>query len=159
MKKLLSLMALGFALSMTLSPVAYAAAHTGAVSTDCAAKSAEKKLAGAAKASFEKKCMADAGGGADATSTCEKSAADKKLAGAAKSSHMKKCLADAGGADPTSTCEKSAADKKLAGAAKSSHMKKCLADAGGAGGADKPTTEAKPMAATKPVAAASAAKK
>ena len=125
MKKLLSLMALGFALSMTLSPVAYAAAHTGAVSTDCAAKSAEKKLAGAAKASFEKKCMADASGGADATSTCEKSAADKKLAGAAKSSHMKKCLADAGGA----------------------------------GGADKPTAEAKPMAATKPVAAASASKK
>lgn len=114
MKKLLSLMALGFALSMTLSPVAYAAAHAGAASSDCAAKSAEKKLAGAAKASFEKKCMADAGG-TDATSTCEKSAADKKLAGAAKSSHMKKCLADAGG---TAGADKPAAEAKPMAAAK-----------------------------------------
>ena len=116
MKKLLPLLAVGFALSMTFSPVAFAAAHTGGVSTDCAAKSLEKKLAGAAKSSFEKKCMADAGGAMDATSTCEKSAADKKLAGAAKSSFMKKCVADAGSTD-------------------------------------------KPMAAAKPAAAASAAKK
>ena len=55
MKKLLSLIALGFAFSMTLAPVAHAA-------DSCAAQSAEKKLVGAAKASFEKKCIADASG-------------------------------------------------------------------------------------------------
>ena len=95
MKNLTALMSVVFAFSMSLSPVAHAAAHTGSASPDCAAKSAEKKLAGAAKASFEKKCMADAGGGAmDASAACEKSSADKKLAGAAKQSHMKKCMAD-----------------------------------------------------------------
>lgn len=60
--------------------------------SDCEAKAAEKKLAGAAKTSFVKKCEKDAGGGASAM--CEKSAADKKLAGAAKTSHIKKCMAD-----------------------------------------------------------------
>ena len=59
---------------------------------DCEAKAAEKKLAGAAKNSFVKKCEADSAAPAAA---CEKSAADKKLAGAAKNSHIKKCMADA----------------------------------------------------------------
>ncbi len=62
---------------------------------DCEAKATEKKLAGAAKTSFMKKCEKDAGGSAMAASpACEKSAADKKLAGAAKKSHIKKCMAD-----------------------------------------------------------------
>ena len=62
---------------------------------DCDAKAAEKKLAGAAKTSFLKKCEKDAAAGAAAASPeCEKSAADKKLAGAAKTSHIKKCMAD-----------------------------------------------------------------
>jgi hypothetical protein len=43
----------------------------------------DKKLAGAAKTSFVKKC-------------CETQAADKKLAGAAKTSFTGKCLKDAG---------------------------------------------------------------
>ncbi len=65
----------------------------------CEAKAAEKKLAGAAKTSFIKKCEKDAAGGAMAASpACEKSAADKKLAGAAKNSHIKKCMADEKGA-------------------------------------------------------------
>ena len=77
MKKLISLMAVVFAFSMSLSSVAHAAAHAGGAAAECSAKSAEKKLAGAAKASFEKKCLADAGGGAAAMSpACEKSAAD-----------------------------------------------------------------------------------
>lgn len=88
MKKILSVLAV--ALSMS-----FGAAHAADATADCAAKSAEKKLAGAAKSSFEKKCMADAGGSAMAASpACEKSAADKKLAGAAKNSHIKKCMAD-----------------------------------------------------------------
>ncbi|MEN9396697.1 MAG: hypothetical protein RLZ81_1227 [Pseudomonadota bacterium] len=89
MKKLLTLLALGLTLGLGN---AYAADDAG-----CAAKSAEKKLAGAAKASFEKKCMADAAAAASSPA-CEKSAADKKLAGAAKKSHIKKCMADEAGA-------------------------------------------------------------
>ena len=88
MKKLMTLLALGLALAV-------GSAHADP-KADCAAKSAEKKLAGAAKTSFEKKCMADAGAMPTAASpACEKSAADKKLAGAAKTSHIKKCMADA----------------------------------------------------------------
>ena len=54
----------------------------------CAAGVAEKKLAGAAKASFMKKCEADA------KASCEAAAKEKKLAGAAKVSFEKKCLSD-----------------------------------------------------------------
>ena len=70
-----------------------------AFAADCAAQATEKKLAGAAKTSFMKKCEKDAGGAAKASASpaCEKSAADKKLAGAAKASHIKKCMADAKG--------------------------------------------------------------
>ncbi len=57
----------------------------------CNAAAAEKKLAGAAKASFVKKCEKDA------AATCDAAAADKKLAGAAKSSFSKKCVQDAVG--------------------------------------------------------------
>ncbi len=106
MKKLLSLIALGACLS-------FGVAHADPAA-DCAAKSAEKKLAGAAKKSFEKKCVADAGGAAPAAASpaCEKSAADKKLAGAAKKSHMKKCMADeAAGAKPMADAKPAAAAK------------------------------------------------
>jgi hypothetical protein len=51
MKKLIGLLIVAFAAS-----TAYAA-------DDCAAKAAEKKLAGAAKNSFTKKCVSDAVGG------------------------------------------------------------------------------------------------
>ena len=73
------------------------AGHAFAANADCEAKAGEKKLAGAAKTSFVKKCEKDsAAAPAAASPACEKSAADKKLAGAAKTSHMKKCMADAG---------------------------------------------------------------
>ena len=69
-----------------------------AANADCDKAAADKKLAGAAKTSFIKKCTADAASPASAatagSAACEKSAADKKLAGAAKNSHIKKCLAD-----------------------------------------------------------------
>ncbi len=58
----------------------------------CHANAAEKKLAGAAKNSFLKKCEKDA------TASCEAAAAEKKLAGAAKNSFTKKCVKDAVGA-------------------------------------------------------------
>lgn len=59
--------------------------------TSCTAAAAEKKLAGAAKNSFLKKCEKDA------TAQCEAAAAERKLAGAAKTSHIKKCVKDAVG--------------------------------------------------------------
>jgi hypothetical protein len=57
----------------------------------CTARSAEKKLAGAAKTSFMKKCTEDA------QKHCETAAAEKKLSGAAKTSFVKKCEKDAVG--------------------------------------------------------------
>lgn len=62
-----------------------------AQATSCTAAAAEKKLAGAAKNSFLKKCEKDA------TAQCEAAAAERKLAGAAKTSHVKKCVKDAVG--------------------------------------------------------------
>ena len=57
----------------------------------CAAQATDKKLAGAAKTSFLKKCAADA------ATSCDKQAVDKKLGGAAKTSFTKKCTTDATG--------------------------------------------------------------
>lgn len=57
----------------------------------CNAAAAEKKLAGAAKTSFLKKCQKDA------AATCDTAAAEKKLSGAAKTSFTKKCNRDAVG--------------------------------------------------------------
>ncbi|WP_310460528.1 hypothetical protein [Sphaerotilus sp.] len=87
MKKLITVMALALA---GLSSTAYAA------DTGCAAKAGEKKLAGAAKNSFMKKCEREAGGGGAAQNACDAKAAEKKLAGAAKNSFVKKCVKDAG---------------------------------------------------------------
>ena len=64
-----------------------------AANPTCEAQAADKKLAGAAKSSFIKKCDKDAVEAA--TSTCSTQATEKKLAGAAKSSFMKKCVNDA----------------------------------------------------------------
>ena len=58
----------------------------------CSDMSAEKKLAGAAKNSFLKKCEKDA------KASCEADSDEKKLSGAARNSHMKKCVNDAVGA-------------------------------------------------------------
>lgn len=86
LKKLLPLMALGAALS-------FGAAHA---QSTCDAQAADKKLNGAAKTSFTKKCEKDAK--AAAAPTCASKAIDKNgkaLAGAAKTSFMKKCEAGA----------------------------------------------------------------
>jgi hypothetical protein len=72
-------------LSLAVSCSAFADSPT------CNAAAAEKKLAGAAKTSFLKKCEKDA------AATCDTGAAEKKLAGAAKSSFTKKCVKDAVG--------------------------------------------------------------
>ena len=69
---------------------------------DCEKKAVDKNgkaLAGAARASFVKKCEADTHGAAGSGhAACEAKAVDKDgkaLAGAAKASFMKKCEADA----------------------------------------------------------------
>ena len=75
------------ALALVASNVAWAA------NPACEAQATEKKLAGAAKTSFMKKCEKDASEAA--MKTCDTQAADKKLAGAAKTSFVKKCVKDA----------------------------------------------------------------
>ncbi len=72
--------------------VAYAqSTPTTAPSATCKAQATDKKLAGAALASFMKKCEGDA------AKACDTAAADKKLAGAAKASFTKKCVSDSVG--------------------------------------------------------------
>jgi hypothetical protein len=93
MKKLMCVLALGLAAMA-------GAAHAADAAATCDAQAADKKLHGAAKTSFTKKCVADAAAAAPAASsaqaTCDTKAAEKKLHGAAKTSFTKKCVADAG---------------------------------------------------------------
>lgn len=82
--------------TMTL---ALSASLAHAADATCEAKAADKKLAGAAKTSFMKKCEKDMAKG-----MCATTAADKKLKGAAKNSFMKKCEKDAAmGAAPAAS--------------------------------------------------------
>lgn len=96
MKKLTTVLSLAAAL---LAAPAFASSHkeapemAAAPAASCEATAAEKKLAGAAKTSFLKKCHKDAG-----TSACDTKASEKKLAGAAKTSFLKKCHADSAAA-------------------------------------------------------------
>jgi len=75
-----------FVLLTSLGLTASSYAQTPAPTCNAAVQ--EKKLAGAAKAAFLKKCEREA------TEKCEAAAAERKLVGAAKSSNIKKCLKD-----------------------------------------------------------------
>jgi len=99
MKHLMTVLALSVA---CLSTSAFATSHKEAPDmkkaadmpmSACQTQAADKKLAGAAKASFVKKCEKDSGGAAKAA--CDTQAGEKKLAGAAKNSFVKKCVTDA----------------------------------------------------------------
>ncbi len=80
MKKIVFVAVLGmFAVNLTF-----------AADSNCDDKAAEKKLAGAAKNSFLKKCNKEL-----ALTACGIQATEKKLAGAAKNSFLKKCEKDA----------------------------------------------------------------
>jgi hypothetical protein len=81
----------GFLIATAMTLLASTAAF--AANPACDAQAAEKKLAGAAKSSFIKKCEKDATEAA--TTACTAQATEKKLAGAAKSSFTKKCVQDA----------------------------------------------------------------
>lgn len=63
-----------------------------AADPSCTDRASEKKLAGAAKTSFLKKCESDAKAG------CELRAKERKLSGAAQTSFVRKCTNDAVGA-------------------------------------------------------------
>jgi hypothetical protein len=65
-----------------------------AADSGCEAKAAEKKLNGAAKNSFMKKCERDAAA-EGAKSACNAKADEKKLKGAARNSFTKKCEREA----------------------------------------------------------------
>ena len=77
--------------TLTLIAASLLSVSAFAAEPSCAAVAAEKKLAGAAKTSFMKKCEADA------QAKCDAAAAEKKLAGAAKNSNVKKCMSEAVG--------------------------------------------------------------
>lgn len=72
-----------------------AAGASAPMGGSCDAQAADKKLAGAAKTSFLKKCNKDSMAANPAAQACDMKAAEKKLAGAAKNSFVKKCVADA----------------------------------------------------------------
>jgi hypothetical protein len=82
-----------FVLAVTLGLMTVVAVPSlvHAEGTSCTATVGDKKLAGAAKTSFMKKCETDA------KASCDATAADKKLSGAAKASFTKKCVSDAVG--------------------------------------------------------------
>ncbi len=122
------LAALSFSLACLAGPAH--AADTAQAGSTCDSQAVDKKLAGAAKTSFLKKCNADMAAAAPNAAVCDSQAAEKKLAGAAKASFIKKCQREAG-VNPGVQCDAQAADKKLAGAAKASFLKKCVADAKG----------------------------
>ncbi len=82
------------AMACTAITLVAGAAQAASVA-DCEKQAADKKLAGAAKNSFVKKCSEGAAAQPSAAEVCEKQAAEKKLAGAAKNSFMKKCETDA----------------------------------------------------------------
>ncbi len=83
---------------LALAAVACLFVASPALAANCNQMADDKKLAGAARTSFVKKCEKDHA--TPASAACEKSATDKKLAGAARTSHIRKCMADAAAKKP-----------------------------------------------------------
>jgi hypothetical protein len=77
--------------SICIVSALFLAGSAFAADASCTANATEKKLAGAAKNSFMKKCQKDA------AAACEMSSKEKKIYGAAKASFEKKCVKDAVG--------------------------------------------------------------
>jgi hypothetical protein len=74
----------------------FASSAAFAANPACEAQANEKKLSGAARTSFIKKCEKDASDAAK--KTCEVQAAEQKLSGAAKNSFVTKCVKDSAAA-------------------------------------------------------------
>ena len=98
MRKMIVLALLGWASTHAWAEAPAAATKAASAPSSCEAKAVSKEgkpLAGAAKATFLKKCEA---GATPTDSGCEAKAVSKEgkpLAGAAKATFMKKCEADA----------------------------------------------------------------
>jgi hypothetical protein len=73
-----------------ITAIAFLASFAHAEDSACMTAAKEKKLSGAARSSFVKKCETDA------KAKCEVAATEKKLAGAAKTSNVKKCVRETG---------------------------------------------------------------
>jgi hypothetical protein len=71
--------------------IAFFAVNVAFAQNACEMKAADKKLNGAAKNSFVKKCEKDA------RAVCENDDISKKTNGAAKEAHIKKCIKDSVG--------------------------------------------------------------
>lgn len=85
---------LSFAMSLAIAgSVCAQTAPDTPRSPTCTVDASTKKLAGAAKTSFMKKCETDS------AAACEAAAAAKKLNGAAKTSFTTKCVSDSLGAN------------------------------------------------------------
>lgn len=69
----------------------------------CEGRATEKKLSGAARTSFVKKCVKDL-----AQTDCTQAAMEKKLKGAARTSFVKKCEKDRAAATPLSSASSAA---------------------------------------------------
>jgi hypothetical protein len=82
-----------FSKSCLIVALTFATSAFAQGAANCDAQAAEKKLSGAAKTSFLKKCKEDA-----ATAQCDIQAKEKNLAGAAKTSFTNKCVKDAAAA-------------------------------------------------------------
>ena len=81
--------------AIAIALVAFVASNSAfAAGTVCESQAAEKKLSGAAKESFMKKCEKE-GAKVDASAACNAQAKEKKLAGAAMMSFVNKCVKDA----------------------------------------------------------------
>jgi hypothetical protein len=121
MKKLISLMAVAFAFSMSLSPLAHAADGDAKTAQQTKMGTCNKEADGKKgdeRKAFMKECLSAKKEAAAPSAACEKAAADKKLAGAAKTSNIKKCMADEkAGAKPMADA-KPAADKPAPAAKK-----------------------------------------
>lgn len=74
------------------SVAASSPASAPAVKTPCDALAADKKLTGAARASFLKKCNDDAS--TEMRAACDAKAGGQKLSGTARRDFIKRCIAD-----------------------------------------------------------------
>jgi hypothetical protein len=72
--------------------VAASSPASAPVKTPCDALAADKKLTGAARASFLKKCNDDAS--SEMRAACDAKAGEQKLSGIAKRDFTKRCMAD-----------------------------------------------------------------
>ena len=74
-----------------LAIIAFFAVNVAFAQSACEMKAADKKLNGAAKNSFVKKCEKDA------RAVCENDEISKRTNGAAKEAHIKKCIKESVG--------------------------------------------------------------